>query len=76
MDTLTIFHLVSDRITAQRQLKRFNTDRGKLSVLVLLDLSAGFDTVDHNILLDRLENWVRFFGIVLKWFRTYFEGRG
>ncbi len=51
----------------------FNSDSGKISVLVLLDLSAAFNTVDHNILLERLENWVGTSGMVLK---KYLEGRG
>ncbi len=55
---------------------RFNSDSGKISVLVLIDLSAVFGTVDHNILLERLENWVGLSGMVLKWFRSYLEGRG
>ncbi len=55
---------------------RFYSDSGKISVLVLLDLSAAFDTVDHNILLERLENWVGLSGMALKWFRSYVEGRG
>ncbi len=54
----------------------FNSDSGKISVLVLLDLSAAFDTVDHNILLERLENWFVLSGMALKWFRSYLEGRG
>jgi len=55
--------------------KTILTDTGKLSVLVL-HLSAAFDSADHKILLDRLENWVGLSGIVLKWFRSYLEGRG
>jgi hypothetical protein len=46
-------------------------DAKQLSVLVLLDLSAVFGTVDHDVLLGRLERWVGLFGPILCWFRTY-----
>ena len=46
-------------------------DAGDLSALVLLDMSAAFDTVDYTILLRRLKVSYRLGETVLHWFETY-----
>jgi len=46
-------------------------DRGDLSMLTLLDLSAAFDTVDHPILLRRLKISYGLNGVVHVWISPY-----
>ena len=50
-------------------------DRGSTIVLLLLDLSAAFDTVDHGLLLHRLNTRFGIKGKVLAWFKFYLTDR-
>ena len=50
-------------------------ESGKVIALTLLDLSAAFDTIHHNILLQRLDKWYSFGGIVISCPKSYLSDR-
>ena len=49
--------------------------QGKMSALILLDLSAAFDTIDHGLLLNRMEKRFQICGSALAWFKSYLSDR-
>ena len=49
--------------------------RGRCTILVSLDLSAAFDTVDHDIFLNRLKSVYGVCGTAHAWFMTYLLNR-
>ena len=51
------------------------TDNKDCTVVMMLDLSAAFDTVDHALLLKILKNEIGLRGRVLSWFKSFLTGR-
>lgn len=49
-------------------------DSGLLTILILLDLSAAFDTISHTILIDRVAS-LGLSDTPLHWFKSYLSGR-
>ena len=49
-------------------------DRGKLSATILLDLRAGFDVINHQLLIQKLQEY-KFDENALSWFSEYLDGR-
>ena len=50
-------------------------NKGNISVLVLLDFSSAFDTIDHPILVHRLHTDLGFTDAILQWFSSYLTDR-
>ena len=50
-------------------------DNQQVSLLVLLDMSAAFDTIPHQLFLVRLEGTFGLSGSALAWFQSYFKDR-
>ena len=63
---MALLYIQNDILSAQ--------DRGELTALSLLDLSAAFDTIDHDLLLSRLTEWFGIEGVVLQWVRSHMTG--
>ena len=63
----TLIKMMSDILKAM--------DNQEVTCLILLDLSAPFDMVDHGILLNRLNNSFGIQGTALKWIKSHLTGR-
>ena len=62
-----LLRVISDVLSA--------ADDKNITVLALLDLSAAFDCVDHDLLLRRLEHDMGISGLSLEWFRSFLTDR-
>ena len=62
-----LLQILNDILTA--------VDDDKISILLLLDLSAAFDTIDHEILLSCLEHDFGIRSTALNWFQSHLSDR-
>ena len=52
-----------------------DVDRDTSVVVTLLDFSSAFDTINHELMVSKLEHLYGLKGTVLKWFRSYLSNR-
>ena len=51
-----------------------NIDRGKFTAMIFIDLKKAFDTVDHQVLLNKMRNY-GIDGLEHQWFSSYLDNR-
>ena len=56
-------------------LKETSMDNQEVTFLILLDLSAAFDTINHSLLMNIVENDFGITGLAKKWLASYLGNR-
>ena len=64
----TIAKLVNDIL--------WRMERQKMMAVMVIDLSAAFDMVDHQVLIEVLRNKFGIHGVALEWYKDYLYPRG
>ena len=70
-----VFHSTETALLKVQNDIATSMDKGAAVGLVLLDLSAAFDTIDHSILFNCLQHWYGIDGVVLKWVHSYLNSQ-
>ena len=52
-----------------------DVDKKQCVIMLLLDFSTTFDTIDHNVLLSRLQSDLGVRDVALQWFKSYLSER-
>ena len=50
-------------------------DTGRSTIMIALDMSAAFDTIDQAVLLNRLKHTFGVTGMALEWISSYLSNR-
>ena len=69
------FHAIHSTVTALLEATdswAYNIDIGKINAVIFLDLKKAFDTVNHKVLLSRLDSY-DISGNSLEWFQSSLE---